>query len=97
MDDERVAVLISRNERLSSRTARLFLYLWDARGRYLTYNGITEHIWNETSAWPSHDALKSLVKRLRRDLEAAGWPVTIKAKYDVGYRLSCPLGWDWEG
>lgn len=99
-DLARVAALIDACRRDGGRLppgpAVMLLTLWDAKGRTVPLSVIED----ATSALLLRDphslsTVPSGLKRARRAIETAGWPIKIKAVTGVGYWLGVPDGWMW--
>lgn len=83
---------------LSPKSALLFLTLYQARGRVVTLDQISEREREVFGDYASKGSHISAMKRLRRRVEAMGLPVTFKAHWRVGYAMIAPKGWTppWE-
>lgn len=79
--------------RLTAQQALLFLILWEAKGRVLTYDHVQNRMFDATAERKTRGALVTTAKRLRRNIEELGWPVRIVAHNDVGYRMEVEEGW----
>ena len=71
---------------VSRRPALLFLILWGARGRTVSYDMIMDSLEASTRSFMTLDAVAASKKRLANALK--GQPVTIEAVYGIGYRLT---------
>lgn len=94
LDSEKAIELINKEPRLSLMQARLFLLLWESRGRFVSYDRIENYVPVDHARSMSLVSRAALVKRLRATIKEAGWPVVISAKHLVGYRLTAPDGWE---
>lgn len=50
-------------------------------------------LYDELEEIPTRMATRKAVERARRVLERAGWPVTIRTEYGIGYSVSWPHKW----
>jgi DNA-binding response OmpR family regulator len=67
----------------------LLLYFTYNKGRVVSKNAITEHLWGEEmSGGINHDFLYTHIKNLRRKLMAAGGEDYIQSVYGVGYKFA---------
>lgn len=95
-DPERLASLAECFE-AQPVARRLFLILWDARGRILPHESLAARMRDLTADYATTMGLRSGIRDLRRGLERAGWPVRIVTHYGLGYQMIVPKGWTWAG
>lgn len=88
--DEEIAAIMSEAlpYRMTPNSARLYSILRAACPRILTYEYITESMFNLTGTRQSLEGLKSTAKLLRRDLRALRWPFQLETHRTIGYSLS---------
>ena len=63
------------------------------RGAVYTMGHLMDHIEEIADYRPSELAVRDSVKLARKVLVKAGWPVTIRTEYGIGYSVSWPAGW----
>jgi DNA-binding response OmpR family regulator len=97
MLQERVAQLCDAVPGMTKASAVMFISLWDARGRTLTYGRLAEDASANSPDSTTEDAMRSTIQRLRRIIADAALPVTILTRYDIGYRMvRLDPAWTWE-
>lgn len=85
---EETADMITKMPKLTTWTARLFIVLYDRRGRVVTFETIEDHVPLDHADYDmTRGAVTSLVKRLRKQLAEMGCPVHIQTIYGLGYRM----------
>jgi DNA-binding response OmpR family regulator len=78
-----------KNVELTRKEYQLLLYFTYNKGRVVSKNAITEHLWGEEmSGGINHDFLYTHIKNLRRKLMAAGGEDYIQSVYGVGYKFA---------
>lgn len=78
---------------LMPKPALLFLTLWQARGRVVSIDQLSDREREVFGDYPSCGSHRAAMKRLRRRVEELGSPVTFKAHWRVGYAMIAPAGW----
>lgn len=93
-DQEEITEVIARLD-VTVAQAVLFLMLWRARGRVVTYDAFLDLQQSVSGREGSnYRAVASTKKKLARQIE--GLPVEIKSVYGLGYRLrKLDQNWDW--
>lgn len=76
--------------RLALHVLALFLR---RNGAVYTLDHIEAVLYDELEEIPTRMATRKAVERARRVLERAGWPVTIRTEYGIGYSVSWPHKW----
>jgi DNA-binding response OmpR family regulator len=92
----KIAGVVSAAPAMTSQTALLFVILWDARNRLVSYEHIADvffALYDSNNVTPR--SLASVLKRLRKRIPE-DWPVEIETKYQLGYRLMVDPKWTWE-
>lgn len=86
---QRIADLQSAH-RFGPQSSLLLLLLWDMKGRFLTYSNIADHLEAFSGGYTyTPTGVRSVKKRLCRDLEKTDWPVEIETSSGIGIRLTC--------
>lgn len=83
---------------LSPAPALLLLTLWDARGRVVTFDHLSDRSREVFGDYASQGAHRSSAKHVRAAIRAKGWPMTIRSYCRIGYVLERQRGWPapWE-
>jgi len=92
-NDVEVADLVQRIP-MRQAEARVFLALWDAKGRVLTKSVLLDLF----EAWryePSDTALSTTLKRLRQTIKDRALPLNLKVIPSIGWLLQRPSDWHW--
>lgn len=77
------------NVELTRKEYQLLLYFIVNRGKVISKNAITQHLWgDDTNAQDNSDIIYTHIKNLRRKLQEAGSGDYLKAIYGTGYKFT---------
>ena len=96
MTVDRFGLLADAAPRISRKPSILFLRLWSAKGRFVSYDILVDEFYEAGDSGPfTPDGVRQVAKHLRRQMPD-DWPVAVESKPGIGMRLVFPAGWTWE-
>ena len=85
----REVLIHGRSIELTKTEYQLLLYFVVNRGKVISKNAITQHLWgDEMSAQDNADIIYTHIKNLRKKLQEAGSGDYLKAVYGMGYKFT---------
>lgn len=76
--------------------AFVFLVLWSAKGRTVTFELLLDLMERHWGEGPDYATLRDSVRYVRREIEAQKLPLDIQSMRSMGYRMVCKdPHWHW--